>query len=474
MRVYGRQISALVVLIFPIIFLCIGISAVPVSAEEQGGMWVLKDIQYDQHKNTDDIAYTTIYTLTATSATLTIINKGNPKPNDWSSSASWEAPPKTLQPGSKVHVSGHIVRNSYTDGLYESDGFGIGFVGPGCYGWGTICPPYYGEDYWSKGEVRSKEPAIAEATLDKDISVPSKDTEVSLTYQTAAGRVCYVYTYQEQPKKNLPPTVTLHYSPKDPNDQDGITFKADAKDPDGDKLIYIWYVGNRQITGLGNSPEIHQTLDAGEYECTVKVIDDKGAKASDRVRIAVKEKVPNEIGNIVPHTLAEETPARPQIIGDSDSAAKINKALDLLSKNASYYALVCKYIGVIEVVEQGSGMVAYDTPPRFLLSKKLISLYPPNEEGIESPNNPILLAGVILHDACHSALYHFFLLNHPRYKKPPGPPDEVWSGEKAEIKCVHEQYNAVKWLGGNEEILEDIKNSIKSKYWEIPYEQRWW
>jgi len=277
---------SLVIALFSVL-LSVGFMPAIAAAEEQEGMWVLNDIKYGRLPNVDAEYYKKTLTLTATSASCELIPKGNPE--DWSSSASWEAPPKTLQPGGKVHVSGHIVRNSYSASGY-SDRLDIGFFGPGCYGWGTVCPPYYSDDdYSKKGEVRA---TIAEVTLAGDISVPSKDTEVSLAYQTNSGRVSYVYNYQEQPSEtvsNVPeenqpqtayekqPLNVKLVVPENPTDVDVIEIEAEVSGDYKSPISYVWYKDNVKLEGeTGYKIRFEIGVLPGEYRISVQVTDDEG------------------------------------------------------------------------------------------------------------------------------------------------------------------------------------------------------
>lgn len=156
----------------------------------------------------------------------------------------------------------------------------------------------------------------------------------------------------------------------------------------------------------------------------------------------------------------------PEVVGDSDSVAKIKNALELLKTKApEHYAIVAKYIGKINVSESGSGMYWWESPPRFQIGKVSVDQYGP-----ESPVSPIMLAGTILHDAVHSKLAHDYLSDHPGADVP----KDIYYGKNAEGLCLAAQYDVVKKLGGNELVLKDIKDAINSGYWEIDYAKRWW
>lgn len=60
-------------------------------------------------------------------------------------------------------------------------------------------------------------------------------------------------------------------------------LKVTASDPDGDKLKYLWYFGNGNKKET-NTPEVDYSYStAGEYQVSVEVIDDKGARTRSNV-----------------------------------------------------------------------------------------------------------------------------------------------------------------------------------------------
>lgn len=146
--------------------------------------------------------------------------------------------------------------------------------------------------------------------------------------------------------------------------------------------------------------------------------------------------------------------------GDSDCKKKTEEALSLLEKKAfEDYTTVRKYIGIIDCVEKGSGMFAYETPPRYQVGKKTYYY-----------SDALWYAGTIVHDACHSKLYNDYRTQHPFTSVPPN----VWMGKNAEEKCLDIQYEASKKIGADEETLSTIKNAINTNYWDIPLSDRQW
>ena len=117
-----------------------------------------------------------------------------------------------------------------------------------------------------------------------------------------------------------------------------------------------------------------------------------------------------------------------------------------------------KYIGVIECVEQGSGMWAWESPPRYTAGK---STYEADTQWY---------AGTIAHDAHHSALYHDYQLSHPGQSIP----SDIYTGEQAEADCLKVQYDALARMGATASTLDYLKNVITTKYWTGDYANRWW
>lgn len=162
-------------------------------------------------------------------------------------------------------------------------------------------------------------------------------------------------------------------------------------------------------------------------------------------------KIPEEISSIEPYEI--------EIIGDNDFIEKTKEALDLLENKAPiYYAVVIRYIGVIEWAETGSRMLAWEDPPLCRVGEATVNA------------GTIWYAGTIVHDSIHSKLYYDYLVENPS-----GPvPDEVWTGKGAEAQCLNVQYDALEKIGADQNTLDYIKNVINTEYWEIPYEERWW
>lgn len=148
-----------------------------------------------------------------------------------------------------------------------------------------------------------------------------------------------------------------------------------------------------------------------------------------------------------------------EIRGDTACQSSTLTALQLLSLNAStHYTTATKYISVIECIAQGSGMYAYENPPRYVVGDATRNA------------GTAWYASTIAHDSGHSKLYHDYLSAHPGQTVP----EDVWTGEAAERTCLEAQYDALAKIGGTQSQLDYVKNIIDSQYYNVPYDQRWW
>jgi hypothetical protein len=168
------------------------------------------------------------------------------------------------------------------------------------------------------------------------------------------------------------------------------------------------------------------------------------------------------IPTALPTTIATKNPVSRTVIsikGDENCKVKTQDALNLLdSKASTYYQTVVKYVGIIECTEKGSGMYAWEDPPRYQVGR------------LTYEASTIWYAGTIVHDSCHSKLYSDNLLNN----HPVGEPAIQWTGEDAERKCINTQYDALVKIGADSATLDYVRGSIDSKYWEISPTERWW
>lgn len=148
-----------------------------------------------------------------------------------------------------------------------------------------------------------------------------------------------------------------------------------------------------------------------------------------------------------------------QVNGDADCQSSTKDALDLIAEKApAHYSVVVKYVAVIECQPQGSGMFAYENPPRYVVGD------------MTRNGGTVWFAGTIVHDAGHSKLYNDYLSSHPNESVP----DNIWTGEGAERTCLEAQYDALTKIGGSQDQLDSIRSAIDTQYWNVPYDQRWW
>jgi len=95
--------------------------------------------------------------------------------------------------------------------------------------------------------------------------------------------------YGQGDEQNQPPSVDLSASPTQGYLPLEVNFTARASDPDGSIVRYEWDLdGNGSYETSGTSPSASYTYQTeGVYYPTVRVTDDAGAVATDRVRIEV-------------------------------------------------------------------------------------------------------------------------------------------------------------------------------------------
>jgi hypothetical protein len=90
----------------------------------------------------------------------------------------------------------------------------------------------------------------------------------------------------QPPAGNNPPTVTLSASPLSGTPSDTITLIATGQDPDGDPLVYEWFLnGAKQVV---NSPNVKmRNPPVGIYDVVVRVSDGNGGTGQSNVTINV-------------------------------------------------------------------------------------------------------------------------------------------------------------------------------------------
>lgn len=92
---------------------------------------------------------------------------------------------------------------------------------------------------------------------------------------------------------NRPPSARVSATPPDPRRNETVTFDATASgDADGTIVRYDWTFGDG--TSVENAGGVvRHTYDAyGTYAATVTVVDDDGARVTERIRVAVENRPP--------------------------------------------------------------------------------------------------------------------------------------------------------------------------------------
>lgn len=146
--------------------------------------------------------------------------------------------------------------------------------------------------------------------------------------------------------------------------------------------------------------------------------------------------------------LNPKTGGYPKIIGDENCIKITNETLSYIKeKSLSDYNIVLKNIGVIECKKENSGVFVWEKPPRFTVGYDTYTA------------GKTWYAGAILHDSCHVVQY--------KNKK-------SFNGEMAEKECLQFQEQAMTRISAPENEIETVRESVKLKYWEIPYDERTW
>jgi len=96
------------------------------------------------------------------------------------------------------------------------------------------------------------------------------------------------------PVPNQPPVANFTYYPEKPVVNQSVTFDASSSyDPDGKIMNYEWDFGDGNITNTTHEIIKHSYSEAGSYEVTLTVTDDKGAKNSTTKMITVMPAKPS-------------------------------------------------------------------------------------------------------------------------------------------------------------------------------------
>lgn len=145
------------------------------------------------------------------------------------------------------------------------------------------------------------------------------------------------------------------------------------------------------------------------------------------------------------------------IVGTPKFQDQVIAALVLLkTRSPEAYLIVSNYIGAIATARR-SGMAAHRSPPTFDLSEQTAFF------------SLTWCAGAIAHDSFHSKLYHDYLRSHPDSKSVP---DDVWTGEAAELKCLAHQMQVAREVDAP--MIEiDWLAKTNHHYWEKQYPGNW-
>lgn len=251
---------------FLILFLCVGMPAIPAVAEEQEGMWVLKDIKYYPYSEEHSEAFDQEIILSGTSSSFYEYNRIDSCSNSYST--SWEELPKTLQPGSKVHISGrHVVEGDPK--CFTNSRISISTIGPDN-------PWKYGmfdEGYSEKGSYEF------EADIFVSSVPPNESPNVSyeIVINTDAGTAKYYYYYQLTAAIESTPCYRLKVSLEEADSYDDTCFlrtrvvelcSGDKQGLDGASLEFrIWDEENGDYRDLGPVT----TDRSGEYHLEVPI-----------------------------------------------------------------------------------------------------------------------------------------------------------------------------------------------------------
>ena len=147
-----------------------------------------------------------------------------------------------------------------------------------------------------------------------------------------------------------------------------------------------------------------------------------------------------------------------EIQGTATFEQQVVAALTLLkTKSPRAYHVVTTHIGLIKQAKH-TGMAVYATPPTFALN------------GRTAFYSVTWCAAGIAHDAFHAKLYHDYLQQHPGHALVP---DDVWTGEAAERRCLRHQTRVLKDIGASFEVIR-WSREITHRYWEVEYHKRDW
>lgn len=131
-----------------------------------------------------------------------------------------------------------------------------------------------------------------------------------------------------------------------------------------------------------------------------------------------------------------------EIQGSTPFITRTKAALERLQGSASF-ASVKPFVAVIKE-SKSSGMRAYELKPTYEVGKPTWQ------------HSVTWYAGSIVHDGCHSKLYHDA---KKRLKKEPDP--GAWTGKEAEIACLKLQLRALTEIKADAYPINYVKNLLK-------------
>jgi len=142
-----------------------------------------------------------------------------------------------------------------------------------------------------EGDINVTSTSVEPVSTDADVqttsgSVVNTNAMARITSATPI-KVCYVVL-------NNPPVASFTYSPENPVVGQAVAFNAsESYDPDGYIVSYEWDFGDGNVTNTTEEKINHSYSEAGSYEVTLTVTDDKGAKNSTTKMITVMPAKPS-------------------------------------------------------------------------------------------------------------------------------------------------------------------------------------
>jgi hypothetical protein len=137
------------------------------------------------------------------------------------------------------------------------------------------------------------------------------------------------------------------------------------------------------------------------------------------------------------------------IVGDAMFTQNTQRAMRLIRQCPESYALVLRYVGVIEQYER-SGMWAFLEPPAFRVGTGTYTA------------STTWYAGCIVHDAVHSWQYHRTLaeLGHV--------PRNAWTGMDAEMEALEIQLEFLNKIGAPAHEIRHLESLRGVSWWDSP------